>query len=337
MYVYKTTNLKNSKIYIGQCSKSVDKSKKYLGSGKNIQLAIKKYGSHSFEKTILIEVNNRQELDFYEKFYISFFKPEYNIALGGRGGNYTDETLYRISTSVKLLWSDPDSVYNSKEYRQLLSDKLKGRPVSEETRELIRNSLATSEKFRKYCETPKTDEIKKRVSESVKSAFLTNKNNCYDNLIKAVTGTEHRKKLSDIHKLRYENGAEPWNKGRTGVYTEAQLQKYRKPKTINPETEKLRVAKISKALSGRQLSEDHKKLISNSKKNKSKVDLDRLAKISSDRMLMRHKNGTGGNYKKLKCVETGKIYSSIKEYITLENTSEYFVKKLIKQEKLVTI
>lgn len=337
MYVYKVINLSNGKAYIGQCSKPVECSRNYLGSGKHIQSAIKKYGKKLFTKTILIEVDTREELNFYEKFYISQDKPEYNIALGGWGGNFPAEILQGISVSIKLLWSDPDSVYNSKEYKQLLSDKLKGRPVSEETRELIRNSLATSEKFRKYCETPKTDELKKRVSESVKTAFLTNKNNCYDNLIKAVTSAEHRKKLSGIHKLRYENGAEPWNKGRTGVYTEAQLQKYRKPKTINPETEKLRVAKLSKALSGRKLSEDHKKSISNSKKNKSKVDLDRLSKISSDRMSMRHKNGTGGNYKKLKCVETGKIYPSIKEYITLEKTSEYFVKKLIKQEKLVII
>jgi hypothetical protein len=335
MYVYKTTNLINGKTYIGQCSKQINKSTKYLGSGKYIQLAIKKYGTNSFEKTILIEVNTREELNFYEKFYISTMMPEYNIALGGWGGNYDDETRSKISTSVKLLWTDPDSVYNSKEYRQLLSESHKGRPVSEETKELIRNSLATSEKFRKYCETPKSEELKKRVSESVILAFSTNKNNCYDNLIAAVRSEEHRKKLSDIHKLRYINGTVPWNKGRTGVYTEEQLQKYRKPKTINPETEKLRVAKLSKALKGRKLSETHKKQISNTKKNKSKDDLERLAKISSDRMKKRHAEGTGGNYKQIKCIESGKIYESVKSYQLTHNISEYFVCKLVKQGKLI--
>ncbi len=43
MYIYKTTCLINGKIYIGQCSKTPENSKSYLGSGSNIGLAIKKH------------------------------------------------------------------------------------------------------------------------------------------------------------------------------------------------------------------------------------------------------------------------------------------------------
>lgn len=44
MQIYKTTNLINSKIYIGQDSKN---NLSYLGSGKLIKQAINKYGRGS--------------------------------------------------------------------------------------------------------------------------------------------------------------------------------------------------------------------------------------------------------------------------------------------------
>ena len=42
-YIYKTTNVVNNKIYIGK-HKSKDLDNNYLGSGKILQLAVKKYG-----------------------------------------------------------------------------------------------------------------------------------------------------------------------------------------------------------------------------------------------------------------------------------------------------
>jgi hypothetical protein len=39
MFIYKTTNLINKKIYIGKCSKQKDET--YLGSGKYLKKAIK--------------------------------------------------------------------------------------------------------------------------------------------------------------------------------------------------------------------------------------------------------------------------------------------------------
>ena len=45
--IYKTTNLINGKIYIGQ---SNGKAKYYLGSGINFKKALKKYGRKNFQK-----------------------------------------------------------------------------------------------------------------------------------------------------------------------------------------------------------------------------------------------------------------------------------------------
>ena len=45
-YVYLTKNLVNGKVYVGSHSKGI-RNKRYLGSGKNIKKAIKKYGRES--------------------------------------------------------------------------------------------------------------------------------------------------------------------------------------------------------------------------------------------------------------------------------------------------
>lgn len=48
MLIYKTTNKINGKIYIGQTSK--DENVFYLGSGKTLLKAVKKYGKDNFDR-----------------------------------------------------------------------------------------------------------------------------------------------------------------------------------------------------------------------------------------------------------------------------------------------
>jgi len=77
MHVYKTTNLINNKIYIGQ-EKGNDIN--YLGSGKILKLAIKKYGVENFKKEILQTCTNQKELNESEIYWITneeFTKPNY--------------------------------------------------------------------------------------------------------------------------------------------------------------------------------------------------------------------------------------------------------------------
>jgi hypothetical protein len=49
MIIYKTTNLINGKMYVGQDSHN---NPLYLGSGKVLGLAIEKYGIENFKKEI---------------------------------------------------------------------------------------------------------------------------------------------------------------------------------------------------------------------------------------------------------------------------------------------
>lgn len=63
-FIYKTTNLINGKIYIGQHIGKVFDS--YLGSGSYFLNAVKKYGKENFKREILRYCYSQHELDIWE-------------------------------------------------------------------------------------------------------------------------------------------------------------------------------------------------------------------------------------------------------------------------------
>jgi len=87
MIIYKTTNLINGKIYVGQHNTSSDDG--YLGSGLILQKAIDKYGKENFKREILefVNENNVDEREIYWIAYTSATQREigYNITTGGYG------------------------------------------------------------------------------------------------------------------------------------------------------------------------------------------------------------------------------------------------------------
>ena len=64
--VYQLTNLVNDKIYIG-CHMTKDVNDGYMGSGKRIGYAIKKYGIENFKKEILSSHETPEEMLAEEK------------------------------------------------------------------------------------------------------------------------------------------------------------------------------------------------------------------------------------------------------------------------------
>ena len=113
MIIYKTTNLVNGKIYIGQ---DKNNNPAYLGSGKILHLAFQKHGVENFNKEILEECESVQELNEREKHWISFYnstdrKIGYNIALGGNGGdtisNHPNKDEIRRKHSKWMIENNP--------------------------------------------------------------------------------------------------------------------------------------------------------------------------------------------------------------------------------------
>lgn len=86
-FIYKTTNLINGKIYVGQ--KSSDYlCESYLGSGRHLKCSINKYGVENFQREIIEFCNSVDHLNEREIYWIEKLdarNPEvgYNIAKGG--------------------------------------------------------------------------------------------------------------------------------------------------------------------------------------------------------------------------------------------------------------
>jgi len=179
MYIYKTTNCINEKVYIGKSEKLFNKN--YYGSGILLEKAIKKYGKGNFKIEVLEELLTIDELNEREKYWIEYYSDNsYNLAEGGTGGwttkhysseqkeayskllsskrlgkTHTIETIEKlkkmhtgkkfgdskkVSETLKKIWKDPNSVFNSLEYRKAKSLAASNRVWSDETKEKIRKS-----------------------------------------------------------------------------------------------------------------------------------------------------------------------------------------------------
>ena len=112
-FIYRTTNVKNNKYYIGKHSTSNIKDG-YIGSGILLKKAIQKYGKENFKFEIIEFCDNYEELNEKEKMYITeqmiSSNDCYNVALGGQGGNLGETVNRKIGKAMsKLLAGKPKS------------------------------------------------------------------------------------------------------------------------------------------------------------------------------------------------------------------------------------
>lgn len=88
--IYKVTNKVNNHIYIGK-HKYTDETNpmgRYKGSGTLLKLAYKKYGMDNFTIDVLYKrIRDEDTANAMEAWAITKYKPEYNIAAGGNGGD----------------------------------------------------------------------------------------------------------------------------------------------------------------------------------------------------------------------------------------------------------
>lgn len=93
--IYKITNKINNKFYIGKHQTNfLDDN--YMGSGKLIQAAIKKYGKDNFTKEILFVFDNEQEMNQKEKELVVISEMSYNLCEGGKGGfSYVNKNVWQ--------------------------------------------------------------------------------------------------------------------------------------------------------------------------------------------------------------------------------------------------
>lgn len=145
--IYKITNTKNNKIYIGK-HQTENINDGYFGSGVALEKAIKKYGKNLFIKEILFIFDSEDEMNRKEKEIVTeeFIakKNNYNIGVGGEGGSHFKGKTHTEETKKKIALS------------------AKGRKVSEETKQKI----SEGNKKRIW-----SDETKQKISEKAKLRF----------------------------------------------------------------------------------------------------------------------------------------------------------------------
>jgi len=124
-FIYKTTNLLNSKFYIGMHSTNNLKDG-YLGSGKSLRYAIRKYGIENFVLEIIEWCENRESLINQEKKIITeqFLNDPncYNLKPGGLGGFNNTEHQLKCSKAAGL--KHGEKIKNDEEYRNKYSKKI---------------------------------------------------------------------------------------------------------------------------------------------------------------------------------------------------------------------
>jgi group I intron endonuclease len=206
MWIYKTTNIVNNKIYIGQ-TRFINEN--YFGSGVLILNAIEKYGKENFKKEIIDSAQSQEELDEKEKFWIKEFNSQdknigYNIADGGWNSfTMNDDIKKKISTTLKGKYVGDKAFRKgiplSKEHKLAISIANKNKIVSEETRKKMSDARIGNSKL-------VSQETKKRMSEAHKGKILSEEHKL--NISKGITGrivsesTKTKLKESNISKTQ---------------------------------------------------------------------------------------------------------------------------------------
>lgn len=225
--VYKTTNLINNKIYIGVHGTN-NLNDGYLGTGRLIKKAIKKYGKESFKREILYIFDDPDEAYEKEKELVneSFVKnpKTYNLFLGGFGGR--KNTIEEIDRKRKWYHDNKNKIkykrgkdhhcYGiklSKERCEAISERMKGK----------KNPMYQSGENHSMYKRNFTKQHRKNIS--------------YGN----IGEKEHKKRLNDIENAEKSYGwmaklSKKWGvSNRTGLMFIKKWYPDYKPRIIHPD------------------------------------------------------------------------------------------------------
>lgn len=186
-YIYRILNKITKKCYIGE-TKCLDVTRRWNQHKKTIENnkgccpalrdAVIKYGIENFVFTVLVICFDhdrfKYEIEYINK-YNSIFPNGYNITNGGEGGGgfqgkkHTEEVKNKIKTTLKQKYID------NPELKKQLSERNKIVLNIPEVKERMKLGMLNSNKHQKATRTPKTDDVKRKISEGLKKYNNENK------------------------------------------------------------------------------------------------------------------------------------------------------------------
>ena len=269
-FIYITTNMINGMKYLGQ--KSFDDNNKwrnYLGSGKALKNAIRKYGKQNFDRNIICFCYSPEELNEAE-YALSVFlnvvedRNWYNLCYGGEvpiGYVATDEARSKMSEAQKARWTD--------ELRRELGEKMSGecnpfygKHHTEDTRKVLSEQ---------HTGMKASDDARTKMSQSQTERFK-------DPVERAKCGWEHTEEQKKEHSERMSGEGHPMFGKHHSEETKKKISEARQ--NLSDESRrKISIAakarctdewieRMREMNTGKHLTEEHKRKISDSNKGK---------------------------------------------------------------------
>lgn len=192
--VYKITNKINNKIYIG-CHITTNPNDDYIGSGKHLLRAVRKYGGENFAKEILHVFDTADEMFAKESELVNeefvARKDTYNIKLGGSGGwdyinanpKIKNKAILTRSLSLK---NNQKCILNGRHWGETVVKHKLGihNPIYNELRQIWCKKA--------FKDKHHTEETKRKIGEK-NSKHQSGKNNSQYGTIWITNGTENKK------------------------------------------------------------------------------------------------------------------------------------------------
>jgi len=161
-YIYLTTCLVNSKKYVGLHRGEFDHN--YLGTGKLILQAIKKYGKENFKVEMIDIAFDHDSLNEKEIFWMALFKTHvsqggYNLSPGGGGckgiygenhWNYgrvlSDETKSKIGSSSKINSAGENNGMYGKKHTEKTKEKMRQKAIGRQHTQEAKHKMSIARK-----------------------------------------------------------------------------------------------------------------------------------------------------------------------------------------------
>lgn len=165
--IYKVTNLVNDRYYIGK-HKTQNLNDGYMGSGKLLKQAIKKYGIKNFSKEILHVYDNEEDMNHREKELVDLSETSYNLCPGGHGG-----FGYINNNGIKKFHG---KTHTKETIKKILESRKNYKHSDETKRKISENNKRTNESRGKKTSKAltgrkKSEEHKRKIAESIRKKY----------------------------------------------------------------------------------------------------------------------------------------------------------------------